>query len=140
MITAGYGNSGILISGVYVFNGPGAGMIFLNCNNYSVESCDITGTLADGIHNTRGSSKFTISNNRIYSVADDAIALVSYNDGLYDQVHDWVVTGNLCLSGSSRGVACIGSAKGVISSNRVLSGCALSIGVAIYYVLLIIIF
>jgi hypothetical protein len=115
---SGVGKTNILLDGVTITNGPGAGILFNSGSNIRIRSCYVTGTKADGIHFSNGCFRMAVTNCIVHAVGDDGIAVVSYDLGPAQQT-DWSITNNVVTDGVGRGITCIGSAKGTIVGNRI---------------------
>lgn len=99
--------SGTVIRHVTVDGSSNFGFIFLGVTNYFVESCVSMNTMADGYHNSYGSSNGLISNCRAENNGDDGFAVVSY-------APDPAICSNITIrgfsvkNGEARGISVVG--------------------------------
>ncbi|WP_234835055.1 right-handed parallel beta-helix repeat-containing protein [Mycolicibacterium stellerae] len=74
--------NGDTISNVSITGSAAAGVFVYRARDFRIDDVTITGTRADGVHVTGGSSNGVIDNVRTAATGDDGVAVVSYrNDG-----------------------------------------------------------
>lgn len=99
------------VAGVHVTGSAAAGILGQLCSYGSAHDNIVASTLADGIQFTNASSYISMFGNKTESTGDDALSVVSYNDGTHAQSSTFVICGNEINGGSARGVSIVGSAN-----------------------------
>lgn len=109
---------GVLVQGNHIDGGTAAGIYIYSATNYQILDNLIENTLADGIHNTAGSSNGLVKGNTLNKVGDDGVAVVSYvQDG--DYTHDITITNNIMTDGIGRGITVVGGKNVLIENNTI---------------------
>jgi len=121
----GQGNYLQLI-GNTINGGASAGIFIYVSQNYLIWGNSVSNTLADGIHNTNGSSENgsangIIENNTVTHSGDDLISVVSYNYPSILPVSNVLIANNI-VSGNNygRGITVVGG-QGITFANNTIS-------------------
>ncbi|WP_225446202.1 sugar-binding protein [Paenibacillus rhizovicinus] len=105
------------IKGVVIDGGSSAGIINFG-NNGVISGNTVKNTLADGIHNTGGSSDLLIENNTCIDNGDDQIAIVSY-----EKTPSWskrvTIQNNNVSGGHARGITVSGGEDITVENNQI---------------------
>jgi len=86
----------------------GAGIFASGASDYHIDSCVVTGTLADSCHSTYGAHHGTWVGCEARDSGDDGFACVSYAGDGGRVVHDMLFRGCRVLTGGARGFSVVG--------------------------------
>ncbi len=111
------GTDGYHVTGTRIEGATSAGIIAFG-NRGLIEGNHISGTLADGIHLTRGSSDIDVRRNVVRDTGDDQIAVVSYEKfGVW--ASDIRIVDNDVSGGHARGITVSGGDDVLVERNRI---------------------
>jgi hypothetical protein len=123
------GSTGSVVRGVHLEGSSAAGIYTHDAHGFRIEANEVTGTLADGIHATAGSSDGVVQGNAVHDTGDDAIAVVSYvSDGALTS--GITITANQVAGTPARGISVVGGADVTIEGNVVEATAAAGIYLA----------
>lgn len=111
---------GVVLRDNRIASGASAGIFVSAVEGFTVAGNRVSGTLADGIHVTGGSSNGRIVHNVVAQVGDDGIAIVSYQGDRLGGVHRMLVEDNEVRDLPwGRGLSVVGGQDVTLRGNRV---------------------
>ncbi|SDD86264.1 sugar-binding protein [Auraticoccus monumenti] len=111
------GTDGYEVRGVTIEGATSAGVIAFGDDGV-IEDNHVSGTLADGIHITEGSTGIRIRDNVVRDTGDDQIAVVSY-EKFGEWARDIEIVGNDVSGGHARGITVSGGEDVLVERNRI---------------------
>ncbi len=105
------------VSNCIIRSAASAGILNLGGTNGKIFANKISGTLADGIHNTKRAQEIDVFENNVTEVGDDGIAVVSYK-GQGAPCSRIRIRNNVIFSNRARGIAVVGGEDVLIVGNR----------------------
>lgn len=111
------GARGFRVSGTTVEGAASAGVIAFG-DHGTIEDNHVSGTLADGIHVTGGSTDVLIRRNQVRDTGDDQIAVVSY-EKFGTWARDIRIVDNTVSGGHARGITVSGGEDVLVARNRI---------------------
>ncbi|WP_309398733.1 right-handed parallel beta-helix repeat-containing protein [Cerasicoccus maritimus] len=116
-----WGATNYEISGCYIEDSASVGIISTNLTSSAGSIFDnwIWGTLADGIHLSRGANNIGIWNNRVRQSGDDMIAVVSYKDNPTICSDISIYANDVRYQSHGRGITCVGADNIDIDGNYI---------------------